>query len=142
MANRNRKSGALKRIQSQINITPLIDILLVLLVIFMVVTPVTPTGLNAEIPKPAAPTPIASSAAPETLVLSVDRDGVITLNHNRVQSTAELIPDLQDIFRTRADRTIFIQGSGELEFDGIAQIIDAARGGGANRIGLMTEEIR
>jgi len=142
MKTRTRKHVATKRFQSQINITPLIDVLLVLLVIFMVITPVTPTGLDAAIPTPAPVSQTTPNTKPDTLILSVDEGGAIELNHSNVKSTAEVTSQLQDIFKTRSDRTIFVQGAKSLDFDVIAHVIDAAIGGGASRVGLLTEEIR
>jgi len=72
----------------------------------------------------------------------VDAGGMIELNHSNVNSTAELTSRLQDIFKTRSDRTVFVQGAGNLDFDVIAHVIDAAIGGGASRVGLLTEEVR
>ena len=142
MANLNRKWVAKRRIQSQINITPLIDVLLVLLVIFMVITPVTPKGLDAAIPS-RAPTSAATPKTPhDSLVLSVGNDGAITLNHNALNSMSELASSLQDIFKTRNDRTIFVQGAGNLDFEVIAHVIDTAVGSGASRVGLLTDEIQ
>ena len=142
MKTHTQRRASTKRVQSQINITPLIDVLLVLLVIFMVITPVTPKGLDAAIPQPAPPSKTTQQKQPESLILSVDARGTIELNHSNVKSTAEVTSQLQDIFKTRSDRTIFVQGAKSLDFDVIAHVIDAAIGGGASRVGLLTEEIR
>ena len=141
MTRRVRRLIPMARLKSQANITPLIDILLVLLVIFMVVTPTIPTGENAELPRPPAASQPKPKRPEDTLVLKVASDRAISLNRIPLKSTAELSMKLRDIFATRADRTIYVTGSKDLEFDDIAQIIDAARGGGADRIGLVTEEI-
>ena len=141
MAKHIRRSLMLRRLNSQPNITPLIDVLLVLIVIFMVITPVTPAGFKAEVPKQSAPSSVTPKVPETTLVLNVDRDRVITLNRMRLNSTAELSLALRDIFKTRGDRTVYIQGDSEIPFDIVAQVIDAAHGGGADRIGLMTEKI-
>src|SRR6185369_17307994 len=141
MRNLNRKRGAKRTIQSQINITPLIDVLLVLIVIFMVITPVTPKGLDAAIPSPASLLAATPKTSQDSLILSVGKDGAITLNHKSVNSMAELATNLNDIFRSRNDRTIFVQGAGNLDFDVIAHVIDTAIGSGAGRIGLLTDSI-
>ena len=142
MANLNRKRVAKRSIQSQINITPLIDVLLVLIVIFMVITPVTPKGLDAAIPSKALTSAATPKSAQDALVLSVGHDGAITLNHNNLNSMAELASSLQDILKSRNDRTIFVQGARNLDFEVIAHVIDTAVGSGASRVGLLTDEIQ
>ena len=116
----------------------MIDVLLVLLVIFMVITPVTPKGFDSNIPVPAPP---QIHPNPETvLVLRVSDDGGIRLNQETVESGA-LSGRLSDIFRTRADHTIYIQAGNDVIFNKVAQVIDVARGSGASRIGLMTSPL-
>lgn len=137
---RSRKRLPKRRIQCQINITPLIDVLLVLIVIFMVITPINSSGLAAAIPS-QAPALVPPKQPQDSLVLTVEKDGAITLNRIKVNSLSELATTLQDVFKTRSDRTIFVQGAKNLDFDVIAHVIDTAVGSGASRIGLLTEEI-
>ena len=125
--------------RADINVTPFIDILLVLLVIFMTLSPTVPAGLNANIPQQPPPGPHRQQPE-EVIVLSMDRSGVIKINQNEVQAS-HLIEQLQDIFKTRSDRTIFVQGDDELLFSDMAGLIDAAKGAGVERLGLMTEKI-
>src|SRR5262247_4029154 len=97
---------AKKKIEAKadINVTPFIDILLVLLVIFMTITPLTPTGLKAAVPQP--PPPGRKLPEPEkVLVLSLDASGVIRINQDQIESS-HLVERLQEIFKTRNDRTI------------------------------------
>lgn len=125
--------------RADINVTPFIDILLVLLVIFMTITPLTPTGLRTHIPQPPPMSPLQEEAE-RTIVLSVDRNGVFRINQTEIDAV-HLIGRLEEIFKTRQDHTIFLQADEELLFNEVAQVIDAAKGAGADRIGLMTERI-
>jgi len=124
--------------QADINVTPFIDILLVLLVIFMTISPNERTGLNAAIPQPPPPRP--EQPQENVVVLSMDRNGITRINQDEVEPSS-LIERLQDIFKTRNDRTMFVQADDELLFNDVAQLIDAARSAGVNRIGLMTAQI-
>ena len=126
------------RPRADINVTPFIDILLVLLVIFMTISPNERTGLNAAIPQPPPPGP--EQPQENVVVLSMDRNGLIRINQDEVEPSS-LIERLQDIFKTRNDRTMFVQADDELLFNDVAQLIDAARSAGVNRIGLMTAQI-
>jgi biopolymer transport protein TolR len=130
--------GKIGSTKADINITPLIDVLLVLIVIFMVITPLTPQGLETSVPQPS-PYP-QKKPANETLILSLARDGGIRLNQESLDS-ASVSPRLGDIFRTRSDRTLFVQADDEVLYNDVAQLIDVARGAGAERIGLMTQKI-
>lgn len=125
--------------RADINVTPFIDILLVLLVIFMTISPTVPTGLKASLPEQPPPGP-PQQKPEKVIVLSMDRNGVIKINQNEIQAS-HLIEELQDIFKTRSDRTIFVQGDDELLFSDMARLIDAAKGAGMERLGLVTEKI-
>ena len=103
--------------KSEINVTPFIDILLVLLVIFMTITPQIPTGIKASVPQPPPPGE-RQEASEKTLVLSLDRSGVIRLNQEEVESS-RLIERLEDILKTRSDRTMFVVANEELLFNDV-----------------------
>jgi len=124
--------------RSGINVTPFIDILLVLLVIFMTITPLTPTGLRTAVPQPPPPGP--QSQPEKVLVLSLDASGVVRINQDQIE-LPQLVERLQSIFKERNDRTIFVQADKELLFNDVAQLIDTVKGAGAVQIGLMTEKI-
>ena len=126
--------------KGDINVTPFIDILLVLLVIFMTITPVAPKGFRTNVPQPAPPDKQKPQST-EAIVISLDKAGGLHINQKEVELPA--LPDeLHEIFKTRNDKTVFVQADSELLFAQIAQVIDAAKSSGVERVGLMTDQIR
>ena len=121
--------------RADINMTPMIDVLLVLIIIFMVITPIAPKGLHTLIPQSAAPgTP--SSADDENLIVSVLKDGTVRVNREPV-TWESLQGRLAGILRTSGTRPVFVRGESGIDFEPVALAVDLAKGAGAERIGLM-----
>jgi len=122
------------------NIVPFIDVLLVLIIIFMVITPLTPKGLEALIPQPAPPDQQPSASDQRTVVISVNMNGALMINQE--QTTLDgLGYRLEEIFKTRAERVVFVRGDSGLEFQQVAEVIDIAKGAGIDKVGLMTAAV-
>jgi biopolymer transport protein TolR len=124
---------------SEMNMVPLIDVLLVLLIIFMVITPLTPKGLEALVPQPN-PNAAASQSDTRTVVIVINKDASMMINAEPVTEEA-LGGRLEEIFATRAERVVFVKGDPDIEFREVAKAIDIAKGAGIDRVGLMTPKL-
>ena len=125
---------------SNINITPYIDILLVLLIIFMVIQPTTQYDLEARVPE-KSPDDIPEDVIvkSDAIVVSIDAGGLLRINNDPV-TLPQLGSRLFDIYSARANKNMFIQGDSDLPFEDVIRVIDIAKGNGAGDIGLFTPE--
>ncbi len=123
-----------------INMTPMIDILLVLLIIFMVITPLTPHGLEALAPEPPDKKNQPPPDQDRTVVIVIDKDKSMHIN-NEETDMQKLGPRLEQIFKTRAERVVFVKGDPDLEYQTVAQAIDIAKGAQIDKVGLMTPKL-
>src|SRR6516164_8236610 len=126
--------------KADINMTPMIDVLLVLIIIFMVITPLTPKGLEALVPQPPPPNQKPNESDQRTVVIVIDKNHQMMINQ---ESTDEknLGSRLSEIFKTRAERVVFIKGDPSLEFQWVSKAIDIAHGAGIDKVGLMTAKV-
>lgn len=133
-------SGSLQRgTIAEMNVVPLIDILLVLLIIFMVISPQVPVGLSVVLPEP--PDEILGPPEPvDVVVVQVLQDGSLRINQQPV-AWRDLQARLEAVFKLRASRVAFVRGDGEIEFGAVARAIDVMRGSGITSVGLMTPEL-
>jgi len=120
--------------------TPMIDVLLVLIIIFMVITPLTPKGLEALVPQPPPPNQKPNQSDQRTVVITIDEKHNMQINSEPTDE-ARLGPRLEEIFKTRAERVVFVKGDPGLDFQWVAKAIDIAHGAGIDKVGLMTAKV-
>ena len=130
---------------ADINVTPLIDVLLVLLIIFMVITPLTPKGLDALVPQPPPPNAPKNQNTDRTIVVQLlDRgpgqDPAVKINQEDA-TWDTLQARLTDIFKTRAEKVMFVKGDNNIPFADVANVIDIAHSAGVDKVGLITAKI-
>src|ERR1700726_3060896 len=131
------KGGAM----AEMNVVPLIDILLVLLIIFMVITPLTPKGLDTLVPQPApANTKPDPQLQAKTIVVQVLENNKLKINEEDA-TWQTLGPRLSDIFKVRAEKIAFVKGDESVQFSTVATAIDIMRNSGIDKVGLITNKL-
>jgi biopolymer transport protein ExbD len=132
----DNKGGAM----AEMNVVPLIDILLVLLIIFMVITPLTPKGLDTLVPQPNPNQKQDQELENKTVVVQVLTNGKVKIN-NEDSTWDNMGSRLEQIFKDRAEKIAFVKGDGDVLFGEVARAIDIMRGSGIDKVGLITAKL-
>ena len=130
----------LKDVTSDINVTPMVDVMLVLLIIFMVITPMLQKGVPVDLVKAYNPRNIPDADKEDAVTVAVSRDGRIFLNSDQV-ALEEIAARVRDLIAIRVDKTVYIKSDARAKYDTVVKAIDEVRSAGVDQLGLLTDRI-
>lgn len=137
MAASKRDEGS--KINSRINVTPMVDVMLVLLIIFMVITPMLHPGVPVDLAKTTNPATMSDANKPDALIVSVMRDGRMFLGNESVTSEA-LTQKVRDTVVNRLDKTVYVRADARTRYGSLVAAVDDLRSAGVDQLGLLTEQ--
>ena len=132
--------GGRGEVTSEINVTPMADVMLVLLIIFMVVTPMLQKGVSVEMAKTANPVDMTEADRDDAVLIAVTRDGNYFLAQDRV-TLEELAIKVSDMVSDRLDKTVYVKSDFRAKYGSVVQVVDTIRSAGVDRVGLLTERL-
>jgi biopolymer transport protein ExbD/biopolymer transport protein TolR len=132
--------GGRGEVTSEINVTPMADVMLVLLIIFMVVTPMLQKGVSVEMAKTANPVDMTEADRDDAVLIAVTRDGNYFLAQDRV-TLEELATKVGDMVADKLDKTVYVKSDFRAKYGSVVQVVDTIRSAGVDRVGLLTERL-
>jgi biopolymer transport protein TolR len=134
-----RNEGA--KVNSNINVTPMVDVMLVLLIVFMVITPMLQHGVSVDMAKVNSPTPMPDADKEDSLLVAIMRDGQIYFGTDRVKAD-ELTAKVKDRLANKVDKRVYIKADARAKYGGVVDVVDNVRSAGVDDVGLLTEQIQ
>ena len=125
---------------ADINVTPMVDVMLVMLIIFMVITPMLSKGVSVEMVKTRNPIPMQAADKSDAVVVAVTRDGKTFLGTTQT-APADMIQKVKDLIATRLDKTVFIKADSRARYEKVVEVIENLRAAGVDQLGLLTEQV-
>ena len=125
---------------SDINVTPMVDVMLVMLIIFMVITPMLSKGVSVDLVKTKNPIPMQAADKSDAILVAVTRDGKTYLNTTQL-SPEDLPPKVKDLLINRLDKTVFVKADSRARYERVVEVVDNLRAAGVDQLGLLTEQI-
>jgi len=125
---------------ADINVTPMVDVMLVMLIIFMVITPMLSKGVTVDLAKTKNPIPMQAADKSDAIVVAVMRDGKTYLNTTQIQAE-DLPPKVKDLLSNRVDKTVFVKADSRAKYEKVVDVVDNLRASGVDNIGLLTEQV-
>src|SRR5215467_6255709 len=135
LAKRNEGS----KVSSEINVTPMVDVMLVLLIIFMVVTPMLQKGISVDMAKVDNPTPMQDADKEDALLVSITRDGQVYFGTEQI-SPDNLTTKVKDRLTNRVDKRVYVKADMRARFGGVVQVVDSVRAAGVDDLGFLTDQ--
>jgi len=132
-----QRDGGSRSTLSQINVTPFVDVMLVLLIIFMVTAPMLEQGVEVNLPEVADSPGLEGSNEP--LIVTVTKRGAISIGRTEVESVAKLMPVLQQILKTRKEKEVFLEADRDVPYGRVVQVMAAIKGAGINKLGMVSQ---
>ena len=139
MALAKRNEGA--KVNSDINVTPMVDVMLVLLIIFMVVTPMLQKGVSVDLAKVNNPTAMQDADKEDALVIAVMRDGKVYFGNDQI-APDQLTNKVKDKLANRVDKRVYVRADARAKFGSVGEVVDNVRAAGVDDLGLLTEDSR
>jgi biopolymer transport protein TolR len=133
------KRDEASKVNSSINVTPMVDVMLVLLIIFMVITPMLQKGVTVDLAKTANPQQMPDADKEDSLLVAITRDGKIFFGADQV-TPDQLTPKIKDRLANRSDKRIFIKADARAKYGSVVEVVDDVRSAGVDQLGLLTEQ--
>lgn len=125
---------------NEINVTPMVDVMLVLLIIFMVITPMLSKGVSVDLVRTRNPVAMDEADAEDALVVAVTRDGQIFLGRTKLNEPGDLTQLISDVVSNRIDKTVYIKCDARSRYERVVEVVNAVRSAGVDQVGLLTEK--
>lgn len=126
---------------ADINVTPMVDVMLVMLIIFMVITPMLSKGVSVDLVKTKNPIAMANADKEDAVLVAVTRDGRVYMNTTQMTTDA-IAAKVKDMLTNRLDKTVYIKSDARARFERVVEVVDNIRSAGVDNIGLLTEQIQ
>jgi biopolymer transport protein TolR len=131
-----------RKVTSAINVTPMVDVMLVLLIIFMVITPMLQKSVTVELAKTNNPTPMEDADKEDALIVAVTNDGSIYFDRAKLQNPGDLTQKVKDAVENRVNKEVFVKADARAKFKSVVDVVDNVRSAGVDELGLLTEQRR
>jgi biopolymer transport protein ExbD len=126
---------------ADINVTPMVDVMLVMLIIFMVITPMLSKGVSVDMHRAKNPIPMQAADKSDAVVVAVTKNGDTFLGTTKIQA-ADIPPKVKDLLTNRLDKTVFVKSDQRARYEKVVEVVDNLRAAGVDQLGLLTEQIQ